>query len=52
LPFIISKETRLFETYVIDEFPRLNDTEAKILEDIASQIKDPKVSGKAICLQN
>lgn len=44
--FTYSKEKKLFETYVVDEFPRFNDTEAKILEDIASQIKDPKVSGQ------
>ncbi|GGA17510.1 hypothetical protein GCM10008018_72150 [Paenibacillus marchantiophytorum] len=29
-----------------DKFPRYNDTEAKILEDISSQIKDPYVSGQ------
>ena len=28
------------------EYPRFHDTEAKILEDIASQIKDPHISGK------
>jgi hypothetical protein len=44
--FTHSKETKSFETYVEDRFPRLNDTEAKILEDISSQIKDPNVSGK------
>jgi len=34
------------KSYVDDEFPRFNDTEAKILEDIASQIKDPNVKGR------
>lgn len=44
--FTFSKETKSFKTYVEDRFPRLNDTEAKILEDISSQIKDPNVPGK------
>jgi len=43
--FSMSKENKIFETYVDDKFPRYNDTEAKILEDIASQIKDPNISG-------
>lgn len=38
-------ENRIFESYVEDGFPRYNDTEAKILEDIASQIKDPNIKG-------
>ena len=37
--FPMSKEDKIFTTYVEDKFPRFNDTEAKILEDIASQIK-------------
>lgn len=32
-------------TYVEDIFPRYNDTEAKILENIAAQITDFNVSG-------
>ncbi|KAF6586077.1 deaminase domain-containing protein [Paenibacillus sp. EKM211P] len=44
--FSYTKAEKTFETYVDDEFPRLNDTEAKILEDIASQIKDPNVKGQ------
>lgn len=43
---IYSKADKLFETYVDDQFPRLNDTEAKILENIASQIKDPNIKGQ------
>ncbi|GHU61062.1 hypothetical protein FACS189418_0030 [Clostridia bacterium] len=43
--FSMSKENKIFETYVDDKFPRYNDTEVKILEDIASQIKDPAISG-------
>ena len=37
---------RIFKNYVVDEFPRYNDTEAKILEDIASKIEDPNVKGE------
>lgn len=44
--FSSSKVDKSLETYVDDEFPRFNDTEAKILEDIASQIKDPNVKGQ------
>lgn len=40
------KFDRSLKSYVEDEFPRFNDTEAKILEDIVSQIKDPNVKGK------
>jgi len=47
-----SESDRLFKTYEpasssLDKpkFDRFHDTEAKILEDIASQIKDPNVSG-------
>ncbi|OKP83154.1 hypothetical protein A3842_00665 [Paenibacillus sp. P3E] len=46
-----SAEVRMFGTYVKDgkpgaEFDRFHDTEAKILEDIASQIKNPSIRGK------
>ncbi|MBP2111111.1 deaminase domain-containing protein [Paenibacillus silagei] len=41
-----SKVDKSLESYVDDQFPRINDTEAKILEDIASQIKDPNVKGQ------
>nr|WP_222125699.1 WXG100 family type VII secretion target [Paenibacillus xylanexedens] len=44
--FSYSKFDRSLKSYVEDEFPRFNDTEAKILEDIVSQIKDPNVKGK------
>lgn len=44
--FSMSKEDKIFTTYVEDKFPRFNDTEAKILEDIASQITDPQIKGK------
>ena len=37
---------RIFKNYVEDGFPRYNDTEAKILEDIASKIKDPNIKGE------
>ncbi|MFA4134241.1 MULTISPECIES: deaminase domain-containing protein [unclassified Brevibacillus] len=40
------KNDRVFETYVEDGFPRYQDTEAKILEDIASKIKDPTIKGE------
>ena len=43
--FSFTKENKSFTTYVDDKFSRFNDTEAKILEDIASQIKDPNVHG-------
>jgi len=36
---------RIFTTYVDDQYPRYHDTEAKILEDISSQITDPNVKG-------
>lgn len=36
---------RIFTSYVDDRYPRFHDTEAKILEDIASQITDPNVRG-------
>lgn len=44
--FSHSSENKIFESYTIDKFPRYNDTEVKILEDIASKIKDPNISGK------
>jgi len=44
--FSPASENRIFGSYTIDKFPRYNDTEVKILEDIASKIKDPKLSGK------
>ena len=44
--FSMSKEDKIFTTYVEDKFPRFNDTEAKILEDIDSQITDPQIKGK------
>ena len=44
--FSFTRENKFFETYVDDGFPRYNDTEAKILEDIASKIKDPNISGR------
>ncbi|WP_218160826.1 deaminase domain-containing protein [Bacillus sp. 491mf] len=44
--FTHSKDTKSLESYVDDKFPRYNDTEAKILEDIASQIKDPNIIGE------
>ncbi len=47
-----SESERIFKTYEPatskiggKPFDRFHDTEAKILEDIASQIKDPKISG-------
>ncbi|WP_371811746.1 deaminase domain-containing protein [Brevibacillus sp. HB1.3] len=44
--FTHQKNDRIFETYVDDGFARYQDTEAKILEDIASQIKDPTIKGE------
>lgn len=38
--------TDSIKNYVVDDFPRYNDTEAKILEDIASKIKDPNIKGE------
>ena len=40
-----SEDERIFASYVEDKFPRYQDTEAKILEDIATNIKDPNMSG-------
>lgn len=40
-----SEEDRAFTSYVIDQYPRYHDTEAKILEDVATQITGPNVSG-------
>lgn len=44
--YLKSENERIFTSYVNDQYPRYHDTEAKILEDIASQITDPNVSGK------
>ena len=43
--YLKPENERIFTTYVNDRYPRYHDTEAKILEDIASQITDPNVSG-------
>lgn len=40
-----SEDERILTSYVEDKFPRYQDTEAKILEDIATNIKDPNMSG-------
>ncbi|WP_156117043.1 T7SS effector LXG polymorphic toxin [Lysinibacillus odysseyi] len=44
--YATAESNRIFKNYVIDEFPRYNDTEVKILEDIASKIKDPNIKGE------
>ncbi|MEN1939393.1 deaminase domain-containing protein [Paenibacillus sp. 102] len=44
--YVPADSERIFKNYVVDEFPRYNDTEAKILEDIASKIKDPNIKGE------
>ncbi|MED1436335.1 deaminase domain-containing protein [Bacillus mycoides] len=41
-----SEKDRVLTNYVDDVHPRYNDTEAKILEDIASKIKDPNIKGE------
>ncbi|MBC6298227.1 hypothetical protein HCJ45_14020, partial [Listeria sp. FSL L7-1517] len=41
-----SEKDRVLKNYVEDGYPRYNDTEAKILEDIASKIKDPNTKGE------
>ena len=43
--YLKPENERLFTSYVVDKFPRYHDTEAKILEDIAGQIKDPNILG-------
>lgn len=43
--YLKPEEERIFTTYVEDQYPRFHDTEAKILEDIASQITDRNISG-------
>lgn len=43
--YLKSENERIFTTYVDDQYPRYHDTEAKILEDIASQITDTNISG-------
>lgn len=42
---VLTHNEGIFTTYVVDQFPRYHDTEAKILEDIASQITAPNVIG-------
>ncbi|WP_221638267.1 deaminase domain-containing protein [Listeria booriae] len=41
-----AEKDRILKNYIEDDYPRYNDTEAKILEDIASKIKDPNVKGE------
>ncbi|GLV67143.1 hypothetical protein Bmyc01_58120 [Bacillus mycoides] len=41
-----SEKDRVLTNYVDDVHQRYNDTEAKILEDIASKIKDPNIKGE------
>lgn len=41
-----TEKDRIFKNYVEDDYLRYNDTEAKILEDIASQLKDPNIKGE------
>ena len=43
--YLKSATERIFTTYVVDQYPRYHDTEAKILEDIAAQISDRNISG-------
>jgi len=43
--YLKSESERNFSSYKIDRYPRYHDTEAKILEDVASQIKEPNISG-------
>lgn len=43
--YLKPENERIFTTYVDDKYPRYHDTEAKILEDIASQITDSNISG-------
>ncbi len=43
--YLKPENERIFTLYVDDQYPRYHDIEAKILEDIASQITDPNVSG-------
>ena len=43
--YLKPQNERIFTTYVDVQYPRYHDTEAKILEDIASQITDSNVSG-------
>lgn len=44
--YLKPEEKRLFKTYQVDKYPRYHDTEAKIIEDIVSQIKDPSIKGE------
>ncbi|MBC1357357.1 deaminase domain-containing protein [Listeria booriae] len=41
-----AEKDRILKNYIEDDYPRYNDTEAKILEDIASKIKDPNIKGE------
>lgn len=43
--YLKSENERSFSSYMVDGYPRYHDTEAKILEDIASQINDPNAYG-------
>lgn len=43
--FSYLKDEKVFTTYQDVGYPRLHDTEAKILEDIASKINDDSMSG-------
>lgn len=46
--YLKSENERIFTTYVEVKYPRYHDTEAKILEDIASQIQDKNVRGTIV----
>lgn len=41
-----AEKDRILTNYVEDAYPRYNDTEAKILEDVASKIKDSNIKGE------
>ncbi len=43
--YLKPENERIFTSYVNNQYPRYHDTEAKILEDIASQITDLNVGG-------
>jgi hypothetical protein len=43
--YLKPENERIFNSYVDDSFPRFHDTEAKILEDIASGIKNKNING-------
>ncbi len=44
--FLKNELDRFFTSYIDDRYPRYHDTEAKILEDVATQISDSNISGK------